>query len=79
MLDVNYDKKSDVLYLGVADNSASYCADENGPFNIFKDLFSDEITGYMIFDFMEKYLSKNLPSITTPVNINFKNDVIPKI
>ena len=71
MLSLNYDKKSDTLYLGVGDNSQSYCSDVIKGINVFRDLDSDEVTGFLIFAFMDKYKNSKLSHIPEIPLINF--------
>ena len=79
MLTLNYDKQHDVLYLGVSDNSNSYGAEEINNLNVFRDVESDCITGFVIFGFMNKFTEQTLPVITDPFSIDYENDVIPLI
>lgn len=79
MLALNYDKNYDVLYMGVADNSNSYGADMENDINVFRDVDTDAITGFVIFGFMNKFNNHSLPLISEPLAIDFSNDVIPHI
>jgi len=79
MLTLNYDKQYDTLHLGLSDGSNAYCADEINNVNIFRDIDSDQITGFVIFGFMEKFQSRSLPLITEPIVIDYESDVIPYI
>lgn len=79
MLKLNYDEQFDVLYVGVADNSNSYGAEQVNNVNIFRDVDSDCITGFVIFKFRHKLASRNLPVITEPFSIDFEKDVIPNL
>jgi len=55
---LNYDKQNDMLYIGVADNNNSYGAEETSNINVFRDVESDEVTGFMVFDFMRKFAAQ---------------------
>ena len=79
MLEINYDWQFDVLYLDIADNSQSCGAETINGVNIFRDLVSDDVTGFIIFDFVEKYRNKRLISIPFAPNINIAKDVFPRI
>ncbi|MCL2361788.1 MAG: hypothetical protein FWC73_08260 [Defluviitaleaceae bacterium] len=79
MLTLNYDKHHDVLYLGVADNNNSYGSDFDNNINIFRDIDTDCITGFIIFGFMSKFVTHTLPPITEPFPIDYRNDVLPHI
>ena len=79
MLTLNYDSEYDVLYVGVDDNSSSYGAEEANGINVFRDVNSDCITGFVIFEFMSKFESRALPPIIDPLIIDYENDVIPFI
>ena len=74
MLKLNYDKKHDVLYIKVGDNSDSYGAEEENNINVFRDVETDQITGYMVFDFMTRFTSDETDShfdsrITSPAAV----------
>jgi len=79
MLTLNYDKNHDVLYMGVADNSNSYGTDMESDINVFRDVDTDDITGFVIFGFMSKFNTHTLPPISEPLAIDYRNDVIPHI
>jgi len=79
MLTLNYDRHNDVLYLGVSDNSNSYNSEENNNINVFRDVDSDCITGFVIFGFMRKFNTHTLPPICDPFPIDYENDVVPLI
>jgi len=79
MLTLNYDKQYDILYMGVADNSNSYDSEEVNNMNVFRDVDSDCITGFVIQRFMGKFINQELPIITEPFSVDYEKDVIPLI
>ena len=79
MLEIVYDKQFDVLYLDIADNSQSCGAEIINGVDIFRDLISDDVTGFIIFGFMKRYKNGNLLSIPLAPNIDITKDVIPKV
>jgi len=46
---INCDKQNKVLYIGIADNSNSYGTELDETLNVFRDVETDEITGFVIF------------------------------
>ena len=64
---LNYNNQDDILYMGVADNSNSYGAETTDTLNVFRDVETDEITGFVIFGFNKKYISHRLPQISEPM------------
>ena len=50
---INYDPKFDVLYYNIAENENDYSADTNGNIETFRDMETDEVTGYIVFNFRD--------------------------
>jgi len=55
---LNYDKQNDMLYVSIADNSNSYGADEVKNITVFRDVDSDNVTGFMVFDFIRNFATQ---------------------
>ena len=68
---LNLDTKYDVLYVTIADRSRSYGDESDDGVVTMRDMATDEITGFIIFDFMEKYKAGILPKLNLPVKIIF--------
>lgn len=79
MLSLNYDNKNDILYLGFADKSNSYGDEVVDGFVIMRDINTDKITGFTIFDFCAKYNNNQLVNLPLPFPIDFDNEVISKL
>ena len=79
MLSLSYDKNNDILYLGLADKSDSYGDEVASGLIVMRDISTDEITGFTIFDFCSKYYADKLSSLPWLTNIDFENDVINKL
>lgn len=79
MLDLNYDSKYDVLYIGLGDRKNSIGCEEYDGFVIFRDRKSREITGITIMGFLRKLKMKNMPEFPNEVLINIDQDVLPFI
>ena len=47
---INYDSKFDVLYYNIAESENDYSADTNGNIETFRDMETDEVTGYIVFN-----------------------------
>jgi len=57
MLNLSYDKQHDILHIKIADNSNSYGAEDENGVNVFRDAETDQITGYMVFGFVSKFVT----------------------
>lgn len=79
MLKINYDRTNDIMYFSLGDKSNSYGDEIVDGFVVMRDIETDEITGFTIFDFIKKYESNNLYSLPLPIPIDFDADVIAKI
>jgi len=79
MLSLNYDRKNDILYLGFADKSNSYGDEIEDGFVVMRDIITEKVTGFTIFDFSEKYKDNKLSDLSFPVAIDFDRDVISRI
>ena len=77
MLDLNYDDKFDVLYIGFRDRSNSV-GDESDEGDVtFRDRLTGAVTGVTIFDFSDKNRQGMLPSL--PYGIDYEHDIIPSL
>ena len=54
MLNLDYDKKNDVLYISIGRPKPSYGEEDVPGIVILKDIITDEITGITVFDFMKR-------------------------
>ena len=79
MLNLNYDEKYDVLYIGLSDRSNSLGDDEYGGLVVFRDEFSDNITGLTVFGFFEKYKKQSLPKWPDGISIDTEREILPYI
>ena len=79
MLNLNYDQKNDILYLGFADKSNSYGDEIEDGFVVMRDILTEKITGFTIFDFKKRYNDNTLANIPIPISVDFDKDVISRI
>ena len=79
MLNLNLDKRNDILYLGISDTRNSYGDEICNGLVILHDLQSDAITGITIFDFSKRCQDGSLYGLPIPITIDFKKDVLPKL
>ena len=77
MLNLNYDSKYDILNIIWSDSSNSIGCDEYDGLVVMRDFESKEITGLMLYDFVNKYKSGRLPDFPDGISINVEKDVIP--
>ena len=77
MINLNYDKTYDVLYIGFLDRSNSVGDESDDGDVIFRDRLTHEITGVTIFDFKEKLTEGRLPSL--PYAYDYCRDVVPLV
>ena len=76
---LNLDTKYDVLYVTIADRSHSYGDESDDGVVTMRDMTTDEITGFIIFDFMKKYKAGILPKLNLPIKIIFSPSDIQRI
>ena len=55
---INYDSTFDVLYYNIVESENDYSADTNGNIETFRDMETDEVTGYIVFNFRDICESK---------------------
>jgi uncharacterized protein YuzE len=79
MLGFNYESNYDTLYISVGDNSNSYCDNTVNGVNVFRDIGSNEVVGFLIFAFADKYKRDSLPVLPFVSEVNYERDVIPLI
>jgi len=79
MLSLNLDKKNDILYISFSDTNNSFGKEISNGFVVLHDLFTGEITGITIFDFLKRYSEGTLNNLPFPISIDFKSDIYPKL
>ena len=67
MLNLNYDKQFDILYVSTESAGSSYGDESTDGLVVFRDLFTEDITGIIIFSFKEKQENGTLPPL--PIDI----------
>ncbi|KXG78307.1 DUF2283 domain-containing protein [Thermotalea metallivorans] len=72
MLKINYDRKFDILYLSIGEPRPSYGEEETPGLVVLKDIETDEITGFTIFDFKKRVDTDSLNELNLPCKIDFK-------
>jgi len=79
MLNLNLDRKNDILYLGISNTDNSYGSEIANGLIILHDIQTDDITGITIFDFLKRYREGTLNKLPLPIKIDFKEEVYPKL
>lgn len=80
MLSLDYDKKFDVLYIVLSNDSDSYGDESTVPGVItMRNIVTGEITGFTITEYKKKRDNGVLGSPSFPVNLNFDRDVFPYV
>jgi hypothetical protein len=80
MYALNYDKRFDMLNIGVTENRRnSIGAEEYDGLVVMRDRTTREVTGLMIYDFKEKLAQGGLPVFPSDVSLCVENDVLPYI
>lgn len=59
MLDFDWDKSRDILYIRLGDTSNSQGDEKESGLIILKDIKTKEVTGITIFDFAKRYKAKH--------------------
>jgi len=67
MLNLSYDEQFDILYVNIDASSSSYGDEDVEGIVVFRDLFTEDITGMTIFGFKEKQKNRTLPKL--PIDI----------
>lgn len=71
MLNLNFDEKNDILYLKIGNTGNSYGDEESNGIVILHDFFTEEVTGYTIFDFKKRYNDNSIWALPLPKDIDF--------
>lgn len=77
MLSIDYDALYDTLFIEVYKNDNSYEDEVINNISIFRDFETKEITGYLIFGFLQKYKNHTLSSLPFNNSINYEKDIMP--
>jgi hypothetical protein len=78
MYALNYDKRFDILNIGIAENRKnSIGAEEYDGLVVMRDRTTREATGLMIYGFKEKLEHQELPVFPNDVTICVEIDVLP--
>lgn len=79
MLNLDLDRKNDILYIKINDTSNSYGDEAENGIVILKDFFNNKITGVTIFDFLKKSKENRIQDLNLPIDIDFEKEVYPKL
>lgn len=79
MLNLNLDRKNDILYIKINSTNNSYGDETENGVVILKDLEDDNVTGITIFDFIKRYKENKIKDLNLPIQIDFNKDIYPKI
>ena len=75
MLNLNYDNRYDILYVGISDKKNSIGDEEYDGLLVLRDIQSNNITGLTIFDFFERYKTNRLPAFPLEVKQNVRREI----
>lgn len=79
MLNLDLDRKNDILYIKINDMSNSYGDETENGIVVFKDILNDKVTGLTIFDFLKRYREGKIKELRLPVTIDFDSEVYPNL
>ena len=82
MINLNYDRKFDVLYIALVDEEYrknSLADEEYNGLVVMRNEYTEEATGLIIFGFKEKYNKNKFPILPADVKINMEQDIFPNI
>jgi len=79
MLNLNYDSKYDILYIGIGDRRNSSAAEEYDGLVILRDDDTNDITGVTIMGFMRRLKTDSMPKFPSGIFINIDNDILPNL
>jgi hypothetical protein len=77
MSEVRYDDDNDVLRIDIQSRMNSWGCEEYDGVVVFRNRNTDEIVGFLVYDFMSRYGSHRLPDFPDGIRIDFEKDVIP--
>lgn len=75
----NYDSKFDVLYVAISDKSNSYGDESNDAIMLMRDIKTDTITGFTIFNLKSRMREKNLMDFVKTLGVDLENDIVPHL
>lgn len=76
MLNLNYDKKFDILYARLPFNGHSYGEEDNDGIITYYNIETDAVTGVAIYSFRKRLESGSLSLLNFPFQIDFTGDII---
>ncbi|OGO90296.1 MAG: hypothetical protein A2Y17_12045 [Clostridiales bacterium GWF2_38_85] len=78
-LQIDFDSRNDVLYIGFGNRRRSYDDEDDNGIITLKNMDSDIITGVTILDFKKKLLNKSLYNLLKNFPFDIDNDIIPYV
>jgi hypothetical protein len=76
---LDYDKKYDILYIGLGDRSNSFGDEASDDLTVMRSSETNEIVGLIVWDFGNKYRNNALPAWPEDVKIDVASDILPQI
>lgn len=76
---VDYDKRFDVLYVALSDKKHSYGDDSRPGLVIMRDLDSDQITGFTVFSFSKRMQDHSLSSLLKSASLSIDESVFSNL
>lgn len=67
---LNLDTKYDILYITIIDRSRSYGDESEDGIVIMRDMITDKVTGFIVFDFMKKCEAGMFPHLNFSTKID---------
>ena len=77
MLNLNYDSAYDILNISLCDNHNSIGCEEYGGLVVMRDYDTREITGLMLYGFIDKYKNQSIPNFPNEIDITIEKDILP--
>jgi len=77
MISLDYDSEYDILNVALRDGSNSVGCEEYDGLVVMRDYTSREITGLMLYGFVDKYKSHRIPCLPKDITISIEKDVMP--
>ena len=74
---MTFDSKYDILNIALCDDGNSIGSEEYEGLVVMRNYDTGEITGFMLYGFIEKYKVRKMPKFPSEVEITMERDVMP--
>ena len=76
-LKYDYDSHFDILYVAISDKSNSYGDEDNDDIMLMRNIKTDAVTGFTIWNFKKKANQASLNEFVKSFGVDLKKDILP--